>query len=113
MGKRRRVAVGLEEDLHEAVQTMAEDQGRSVAEVVRDIVREAVLGEGHVEAVGETARRLLLEGLPDAEVLRRTLEQHPEANTSPESVSWYRSRMRREGLDVPSQVEARRRWEAD
>ncbi|MEM0961695.1 MAG: hypothetical protein AAGK21_04015 [Bacteroidota bacterium] len=108
--RRRRVAVGFDDDVHGLLEEMAYDEGRSVADVVKGIVLERVLGMT-AEGIGDTARRLILEGLPDEEVLARTLEAHPGASTSRASIRWYRSNMRKDGLDVPSQVEARRRWQ--
>ncbi len=108
---KQRISIGLEEDLYVALATEAEEAGRSIADVVRDRLRESVLGEGRQERVGEMARRLLLEGLPDEEVVARVLDALPDARTSKESVAWYRSRLRRDGQDVPTQVEARRSWD--
>lgn len=108
---KQRISIGLEEDLYVALATEAEEAGRSIADVVRDRLRESVLGESRQERIGEMVRRLLLEGMPDEEVVSRVRHALPEARTSKESVAWYRSRMRKEGHDVPTQVEARRDWD--
>lgn len=107
---KQRLSIGLEEDLYTALATEAEDAGRSIADVVRDRLRESVLGGPRQERVGEMAERLLSEGLPDEEVVRRVRATLPDAQTSKESVAWYRSRLRKEGRDVPTQVNARRAW---
>lgn len=109
---KQRISIGLEEDLYIALAMEAEEAGRSIADVVRDRLRESVLGQGRQERVGEIAERLILDGLPDEEVLKQVLEALPEARTSKESVAWYRSKLRKEGQNVPSQVEAKRAWGA-
>jgi hypothetical protein len=55
--------------------------------------------------------RLLAKGLTNEEVLAKVQAEHPDARTTLQSISWYRSDMRRRGMKVPSQVEARSRVE--
>jgi hypothetical protein len=110
MMTKHRLSIGLEPDLYDLLATEAEEAGRPLADVVRDKLRASVFGCARPPRAAETVVRLLVEGLPDDEVLRRTLEAHPEARVSRESVSWHRSQARKECPSVPTQVEARKRW---
>ena len=110
MAKSNRLSISLEHELYDALALEAEESGRSLADVVRDHLREAVLGQGPDEKVGEVAEELIRQGLPNEEVLARVKEKFPDARTSDASVRWYRSRLRQAGEGVPSQVEARRNW---
>lgn len=112
MPRSNRLSISLESELYDALALEAEEQGRSLADVIRDHLRAAVLGKGPDERVGEVAEELIREGLPNEVVLEKVLQRFPDARTSDASIRWYRSRMRQAGDDVPSQVEARRNWHA-
>ena len=107
---KQRLSISLESDLYDALAEEAEESGRSLADVVRDKLRQAVLGEERREGVGELAEKLIREGLPNEEVLFQIQREIPDAQTSDASVRWYRSQMRKRGEDVPTQVEARRNF---
>ena len=112
MARSFRMNLSLPDDLHEAVEARATDERRALGDVIRDILREQLLGpdaEPAVRGVGDLARRLIRDGLPNEAVLQRVLEEYPDASTSLDSVSWYRSALRREGEDVPTSIEAERR----
>jgi hypothetical protein len=111
MTRSRRLSVSLEDDLHDALALEAEEAGRSLADVIRDRLRASVFGvqaSGGVHGVGDLAERLLSEGLTNEAVLGRIRAEMPDARTSLSSVAWYRSNMKRRGLPVISQVEAKR-----
>lgn len=60
--------------------------------------------------IGSTAEALIALGLANDAVLRIVRARFPEADTSPKSVAWYRSRMKREVIrDMPSHWEAARK----
>ena len=112
MARSYRMNLSLPDDLHQAVEARATDERRSLGDVIRDILRDHLLGpdaEPAVQGVGDLARRLIREGLPNAEVLERVLAEYPGASTSMDSVSWYRSALRRDGEEVPTSLEAERR----
>ncbi|MDF2231579.1 ribbon-helix-helix protein, CopG family [Albimonas sp. CAU 1670] len=112
MGRSHRLSVSLDDDLYEALALEAEEAGRSLADVIRDRLRASVLGDGavgEVRNVGELAESLLAQGLTNEAVLTEVRRRLPDAKTSLASVAWYRSNMKRRGLSVISQVEARRK----
>ena len=111
MARSFRMNLSLPADLHEAVEARATDERRPLGEVIRDILREHLLGseaEPSVQGVGDLAMRLIRQGLPNEEVLERVREEFPDASTTMDSVYWYRSAMRRNGENVPTSVEAKR-----
>ncbi|MEM6288805.1 MAG: hypothetical protein AAF845_16830 [Bacteroidota bacterium] len=101
----------LDEALRSELERRAEESGRPIAELAREAVRVGLFGEetSPPVAIGDMARSLILEGLTNEAVVERVLAAVPDAKTSKESVAWYRSDMKKRGLPVPSQVEARRR----
>ncbi|SFJ33481.1 ribbon-helix-helix protein, CopG family [Albimonas pacifica] len=112
MGPAVRLSVSLDDDLYQALALEAEEAGRSLADVIRDRLRASIFGEeavGEVRNVGELAESLLAQGLTNEAVLAEVRRRLPDAKTSPASVAWYRSNMKRKGLPVISQVEARRK----
>ncbi|MEM7470978.1 MAG: hypothetical protein AAF340_06445 [Pseudomonadota bacterium] len=111
MARSFRMNLSLPADLHEAVEARATDERRALGDVIRDILRERLLGpdaEPAVQGVGDLAMKLIKEGLPNQEVLARVRKEFPDASTTMDSVSWYRSAMRRAGEDVPTSIEAKR-----
>ncbi|MEM7710761.1 MAG: hypothetical protein AAF264_08435 [Pseudomonadota bacterium] len=116
MARSFRMNLSLPADLHEAVEARATDERRALGDVIRDILRERLLGpdaEPLVQGVGELAMRLIREGLANQEVLEQVRHEFPDASTTMDSVSWYRSAMRRAGEDVPTSIEAKRRTQRD
>lgn len=103
----KRITVTLPEDVYDALSAEAEDTGRKLSDVVRDAVTQLLSGE-RWQSIGEVAEGAIREGKTNAEALEAVRARFPEANTSPESVAWYRSRLRKAGEDVMSDVEARR-----
>ena len=102
----------LEDDLHVALAAEAEETRRSLADVIRDRLRQSVFGEGAegpAKGVGGLAMKLLAKGYSNERVLEEVQRAYPEAKTSLSSISWYRSDMKRRGMKVITQVEARSR----
>ena len=111
MARSFRMNLTLEDDLHNALALEAERSRRSLADVIRDRLRSSVFGnnaESPARGIGELAQKLLSEGLTNEQVLAEVRQQFPDAATTMASVSWYRSDMRRRGLKVLTQVEAKR-----
>lgn len=100
-----RINMTLDDDLFELVQIEAEKLGWSEAAVIRYMLRQAFdLQRG---GIGDLARSLISDGKTNSETLEVVKAKFPEASTSPESIAWYRSQMRREGMDVLTDREAR------
>lgn len=100
-----RINMTLDDDLFELVQIEAEKLAWSEAAVIRYMLRQAFdLRRG---GIGDMARKLISEGQTNAETLAAVKAEFPDAATSAESIAWYRSQMRREGLDVLTDREAR------
>ena len=100
-----RIKMTLDDDLFELVQIEAEKLGWSEAAVIRYMLRQAFdLQRG---GIGDLARKLISDGRTNAETLEAVRAKFPDAATSSESIAWYRSQMRREGLDVLTDREAR------
>ena len=111
MARSFRMNLSLDSDLHVALEEIALDQRRSLGDVIRDLLRESVFGseaDGPIKGVGELARQLILDGLPNKAVLDAVQKKFPEAQTTADSISWYRSQLRREGKSVPTSLEAQR-----
>ncbi len=108
MAKSNRLSLSLEDDLYDALVEEAEDQGRPIAEVIRDHLRNSVLGQEKQKPIVELAERLLMGGLTNEAVLEKILEERPEARTSLASIAWYRSNLKKHGKPVISQVQAKR-----
>lgn len=111
MARSFKMNLTLEDDLHQVLAAEAEDTRRSLADVIRDRLRESVLGGSKAEAkgVGGLAVKLLSKGYTNERVLEEVQKAFPQAKTSLSSISWYRSDMRRRGVKVLSQIEARSR----
>lgn len=102
-----RVSVSLPDDVYEAVVAEAEETRRKISDVVRDAVTQVIAGE-RWESIGQVAEAAMLAGLTNSETLEKVRKQFPKARTSPASIAWYRVKLRKEGEDVPTDVEARR-----
>jgi plasmid stability protein len=105
------MTLSLPTDLHEAVEARATDERRALGDVIRDILREQLLGpdaEPSISGVGDLAMRLIGEGLPNQDVLDMVRQEFPDASTTMDSIYWYRSVMRRRGENVPTSSEAQR-----
>lgn len=103
----KRITITLPEDVYDALSAEAEEAGRKLSDVVRDAVTQLLFGQ-RWQSIGEVAEAAIRAGRTNAEALEEVRSRFPEARTSPESVAWYRSRLRKLGEDVPTDVEARR-----
>lgn len=103
----KRITITLPEDVYDALSAEAEEAGRKLSDVVRDAVTQLLFGQ-RWQSIGEVAEAAIRAGRTNAEALEEVRSRFTEARTSPESVAWYRSRLRKLGEDVPTDVEARR-----
>ena len=91
----RRLTVTLTEDLIAGLEDYAEENGCSLSDAVREIVRDH-FRQTCWETIGAIAEEAILAGDTNDEVLEKVREQRPEAATTLASISWYRSRLRSE-----------------
>lgn len=101
-----RLNLRLEPDAWNAVSAEADRLGVTMADVVRSCVYDVLLGR-QKEKIGTTTERLIREGLTNAEVLAGVRAEHGPDASSPDSVAWYRSRLRRDDPTVLTEREAR------
>jgi hypothetical protein len=74
------------------------------AEAVRTVeVEKPGKPVGRIRALCEA---MIMEGIAAAEIAKRVREQVPGSETSPGCVSWYASKMRKRGIDVPKRGQA-------
>ncbi len=101
-----RLNVRFDPDVEAAIVAESERSRRSMADVVRACVSEVLLVK-HSEKIGTTTERLIREGLTNAEVLAGVRAEHGPDASSPDSVAWYRSRLRRDDPKILTEREAR------
>lgn len=103
----QRISVSLPTDVYEALVAEAEETGRKLSDIVRDAVTQHLAGE-RWQNIGQVATEAIRAGATNDEALAAVRAKFPEAKTSAASIRWYRSKLRRDGEDVPTDVEARR-----
>lgn len=102
----KKLNVSFPDDLWATIEAEAEEKDRTVQDVIRDCVMQT-LSEQRWQGVGEFVTDAILRGHTNGEILDMVHERMPHAKTSPASVSWYRTKLRREGKDVMTDAEAR------
>ena len=110
--RQQRINLSVPEDLYRLIQTASEDSGKSEQDVIRDRLRMA-FDQDDITGVGQLARALIANGLTNKQVVEEILKAKPLAKTTTESVSWYRSKMRSAGEDVPTDRDARELQRSD
>lgn len=112
-----RLTLTLEPAVYEALAEKSARSGRSLADTAREILRAELLGAddvpqllGRTEGVAELAEHAIRAGMTNEAAANHIRKNLPGANTTEASVRWYRSRMRKRGENVPTQVEARRNF---
>jgi len=105
----RRLTVMISEELIEGLEDIAELNGTTLSDVLRDVVT-AYLFDGPWSSVGGVAKKSILARKTNEEVLADVLAAHPGAATSMRSISWYRSKLRKERgeKEVPTDAEIKR-----
>lgn len=103
----RRITVTIPQELVEGLEDAASVAGSSVSDVVREAVSR-FLFEGHWKGVAEVAEGVLLDGGTNDEALDAILRAHPGAATTLRSISWYRSRLRKDHPQVLTDAEVKR-----
>lgn len=103
----RRMNVTIPEELVEGLEDAASVAGSSVSDVVREAVSR-FLFDGHWKGVAEVAEEVILSGGTNDEALEAVFKAHPGAATTLRSISWYRSRLRKDHPTVLMDAEVRR-----
>ena len=103
----RRMNVTIPEELVEGLEDAASVAGSSVSDVVREAVSR-FLFEGHWKGVAEVAEDVILNDGTNEEALEAVFKSHPGAATTLRSISWYRSRLRKDHPEVLTDAEVRR-----
>ncbi len=107
-GKRmQRITITLPGEYVAGLEDMAEDMGASVSEAVREAVATYLMENYWKETIGGVARKAIMEGATNEEALAQVLKKFPRAATSVASIQWYRTKLRREHPDVPTDRQAR------
>lgn len=106
-----RLAISLPDDVFEHVAKDAEDRGLTYNDVIRDAVTRHYLGRRH-STIGEVAMNSIKEGATNQQALAYVRKLFPETNASSASIAWYRMTLRKQGENVPTDLEARSqaRW---
>lgn len=105
----KRITVSLREDQYAGLEEVAEDLGVSLSDAAREAINAFLLKEHWGRTVGTLAEAEIKKGLTNEEVLAKVLAKFPHARTTKESIAWYRSKMRREDPEVPTDREAKSR----
>jgi Arc/MetJ-type ribon-helix-helix transcriptional regulator len=105
-GRMHRVTVTLPQDLVDALHDMSEDMRVSVSEAVREALNYYLLTD-RWKTVGALAEHEIKAGRSNEQVLAAVRRKFPGASTSLGSISWYRSRLRRDNPTIPTDRQAR------
>jgi hypothetical protein len=109
----RRISISIREDQYLGLEEVAEDLGMNLSDAAREAINTYLLKEHWGRTVGKLAEAEIRNGLTNDEVLGKVLEKFPHARTTRDSIAWYRSKLRREDPEVPTDREAKvRRGEA-
>lgn len=92
----RRLSITLPDEYVAGLEDLAEDLGGSVSEAVREAIATYLMENYWKESIGGVAREAILEGLTNEEALKAVKDKFPRSATSPASIQWYRSKLRRE-----------------
>jgi len=105
--KVKRLTVTLPDEYVLGLEDVAEDMNTTVSEAVREAVATFLIEHYWKETIGEAAKQAITDGATNKETLNTVKTKFPHAATSMASVSWYRSKLRKDNPDVPTDREAR------
>lgn len=107
--KVKRLTITLPEEYVLGLEDVAEDMNTTVSEAVREAVATFLIEHYWKETIGEAAKRAISAGNTNEETLNAVKVKFPHAATSMASVSWYRSKLRKDNPKIPTDREARER----
>ena len=91
----RRVTAMVPEELVVGMEEVAEFTGGTMSDVLREAISQ-YLFNGSWSKIGGVAEKAILAGKTNEEVLADVLTRFPDAATTLGSISWYRSKLRKE-----------------
>jgi hypothetical protein len=94
----RRVTAMVPEELVLGMEEVAEFTGGTISEVLREAISQ-YLFNGSWSKIGGVAEKAILAGKTNEEVLADVFARFPDAATTLGSISWYRSKLRKEHGD--------------
>ncbi len=103
----KRITVSLRGDQYAGLEEVAEDLGMNLSDAAREAINSYLLKEHWGQTVGKLAEAEIRSGLTNEEVLDKVLAKFPHAQTTRDSIAWYRSRLRREDPSVATDREAK------
>ena len=80
-----------------------------MSEAVREAVATFLIEHYWKETIGEVAKQAINGGATNQDALEAVKAKFPHAATSMASISWYRSKLRKDNPDIPTDREARER----
>lgn len=93
-------------ELHERLMQEAGESSRTPDEVVGELLA-MKFQSGKQKTVGKVVEGSIRKGATNKQALALARESFPQAETSAASVAWYRTNLRKNGEDVPTDSEAR------
>lgn len=105
--KVRRLTVTLPEEYVLGLEDVAGDLNATVSEAVREAVATYLMEHYWKETIGAVARDAIVEGASNEGALNAVKKKFPDAATSMASISWYRSKLRKERSDILTDRQAR------
>jgi len=105
--KVKRLTVTLPEEYVAGLEDAAGDMNTTVSEAVREAVATYLMDHYWKATIGEVAKQLIEGGASNDDTLKAVKKKFPQAATSMASISWYRSKLRKENPNVLTDREAR------
>ena len=105
--KVKRLTVTLPEEYVAGLEDAAGDMNTTVSEAVREAVATYLMEHYWRETIGVVAKRAIEDGATNEDALKAVKKKFPQAATSTGSISWYRSKLRKEKPGIPTDREAR------
>jgi len=107
--KVRRLTVTLPEEYVLGLEDVAGDMNTTVSEAVREAVATFLMEHYWKDTIGAVAGRAIVEGASNDGALNAVKKKFPDAATSMASISWYRSKLRKEDSNILTDRQARER----
>lgn len=104
-----RITISLRDDQYLGLEEVAEDLGMNISDAAREAINAYLLGQHWKETIGKFAEGQIIAGKSNEEVLALVLAKYPHAQTTKDSIAWYRSQLRKKNPDVVTDREARAR----
>jgi hypothetical protein len=101
-----RITVSLDPDQYVAVNEVAEDEGRTISELVREGLSMVLADRAGVRVQDTALEALKVHRMTNQDALEYVRERHGNRRTSLASIAWYRSKARKNDPDMPSDIEA-------